>query len=369
MIRLKIGVIDLFAGPGGLSLGFQKAGFSVVIAVESDSSAAETYEKNFPHTKILRKRVEETNGGELAELARTRGFEKTLVVGGPPCQPYSLANKQNNGNEHPSASAVSHFVRLVEEVRPVAFLFENVVTFLHMEGWDQFIGKLQAVGYSTSFGKLEARNYGIPQNRKRLFVAGFADETDFDIASLNKQASKWPVVRDAIFGLPSLPSRGGGVDDAPHPGDNTSSYSTDLAKEAKRLFNHWSTKHSEEVVRTITCIKPGKSLKEMWNGLPESVRGRFHNFDSLHSNIYRRLTWSGLSPTIVHVRRAMLLHPRQNRILSVREAARLQSFPDTFRFFGGVHQQYQQVANAVPPLMAKRIAETVAVTLNELLRE
>jgi DNA (cytosine-5)-methyltransferase 1 len=352
----KIGVIDLFAGPGGLSLGFEKAGFMVVAAVESDPSAAETYEKNFPNTKVLKKRAEETTGVELVETARAKGFERTLIVGGPPCQPYSLANKQNNGNRHPSASAVSHFVRLVEEVRPVAFLFENVVTFQRMDGWDQFIIKLQAIGYSTSFGKLEARNFGVPQNRKRLFMAGFANGTDFDIASLNQQASRYPVVREAISGLPPLPSCGGGSDDAPHPGENPSQYSAALVRGAKRLFNHWSTKHSEEVVSTISCIKPGKSLKGMWNSLPESVRRRFHNFESLHSNIYRRLTWNALSPTIVHVRRAMLLHPTQDRILSVREAARLQSFPDTFRFFGGIHHQYQQVANAVPPLMAECIA-------------
>jgi len=366
MISSEIAVIDLFAGPGGLSLGFQKAGFRVIIAVESDQSAADTYEKNFPHTKILRKKIEETSGSELDEIARIKGFEETLIIAGPPCQPYSLGNRQNNGNGHPAASAVSHFVRLVEEVKPVAFLFENVVTFQRMKGWDQFINRLQAIGYSISSGQLEARNFGVPQVRKRLFVAGFADEINFDIASLNKQTSRCPVVREAISGLPSLPSRGGGFDEASHSGDNTSSYSAHLANGAKRLFNHWSTKHTEEVVRTINCIKPGKSLKTMWNILPESVKGRFHNFDSLHSNIYRRLAWRGFSPTIVHVRRAMLLHPRQNRILSVREAARLQSFPDDFRFFGGKHNQYQQVANAVPPLMAECIADSFEEAFSKL---
>jgi len=364
-VMSEVGVVDLFAGPGGLSLGFQRAGFRVIIAVESDQYAAETYEKNFPHTEVLKKRIEATNGSELKEIAKTMGFEKVLIVGGPPCQPYSLANMQNNGNSHPSASAVSHFARLVEEVSPVAFLFENVVTFKYMYGWDQFISELKAMGYSISdrsIGQLEACNFCVPQNRKRLFVAGFANRIDFDISSLNRQAKKCPVVRDAISDLPPLPKCGGGSDDIPHPREDKSSYSTSLAKGANRLFNHWSTKHSEEVVKTISCIKPGKNLKEMWNNLPNSVRERFNNYDSLHSNIYRRLTWDGLSPTIVHVRRAMLLHPRQDRILSVREAARLQSFPDTFRFLGGIHQQ---VANAVPPFMAERIARLFKNTLSK----
>jgi len=353
-----VGVVDVFAGPGGLSSGFKEAGFRIVAAVECDKSSADTYEKNFPEAKVFRKRVEDTSGDELVNVARNCGSEKIVMVAGPPCKPYSTANMHNNKNrgDHPDSSAVNHFVRLIEEVEPVAFLFENVTMFSGMEGWNPFLDKLRSLGYSVSHTKLEAQNFGIPQRRRRLFVAGAWGRNDFDIAALRGASNPELEVRDAICNLPRLPRGGGGCDEVQHPKAERSFYAAKLAKNAKKLFNHWSTRHSEEVIETISHIKPGMSLKKTWNNLPRKVKNRYHKPEAIHNNIYRRLRWKELSPTIVHVRRAMLLHPSQDRILSVREAARLQSFDDTFRFYGGIHYQYQQVANAVPPLLAKEVA-------------
>jgi len=134
------------------------------------------------------------------------------------------------------------------------------------------------------------------------------------------------------------------------------------------LYNHVSTKsgvRNPKVVERFKFIPPGKSLKDIWPDLPKHLKEGIYCVERgvVHSNIYRRLSWNLPAPTIVHVRKAVLIHPSQHRLLSVREAARLQSFPDRYRFFGGISGQYQQVADAVPPLMAKKIASRLVLYL------
>ena len=354
----RMGVIDLFSGSGGLSLGFKRAGFKITAAVELNPQAAETYRKNFHRTRVFEQNITSIKGSKLLDNAASQGVHETIVIGGPPCQPYSVANKQNNGDDHPYASSVTHYSRLVREIRPSAFLFENVVSFRHLEGWDRFLEDFRRAGYKVSFTGLRSSQFGIPQDRYRLFVTGFLNGHGFDISTLTVNGNgHYLSVKDAIWGLPELPESGGGQTRIPHPRKAKSQYSRMLMGNTARLYNHWATTHSEEVVKTISCIRQGKSLLDMWQELPRSVRSRFKNKDALHTNIYKRLSWRKISPTIVHVRRAMLLHPVEDRIISVREAARLQSFPDAFRFYGGWDREYQQVADAVPPLLSAHIAK------------
>ncbi len=290
---------------------------------------------------------------------------------GPPCQPFSRANRQKTGMEHPSASAVEHFWRILAELKPDAFLFENVTAFETLEGGSSLAGLVEAVGelgFAITVSKLEAQEFGVPQGRRRLFIGGIVYDGTLDLSRkyrgyesiLGSSSNVNGVcVRDAISDLPRLP-RGGG-------GNEISDYSQSNGKElcpfqkimrsgSSRLFNHWSSRHSEEVMETIRQIKSGLSLAKAWDTLSDSTRRRYSNSESIQSNVYRRLRWKTVAPTIVHPRRAMLLHPKQNRILSVREAARLQTFQDTFRFCGRLDSQYQQVANAVPPFLAFSLA-------------
>lgn len=354
----RMGVIDLFSGAGGLSLGFKRAGFKIVAAVELNPLPAETYRKNFRRARMFEQDIASVRGSKLLDVAASRGAEETIVIGGPPCQPYSLANKQNNGEDHPYASSVTHYGRLVREIRPSAFLFENVTSFKHLEGWDRFLQDFRKAGYKVSFTGLRSSQFGIPQDRYRLFVTGFLNGHSFDISTLSANGNgHFLSVKDAIWGLPELPESGGGKTRIPHPRKAKSEYSKRLMGNSARLYNHWTTIHSDEVLRTISCIRQGRSLLDMWQQLPLSVRKRFKNKEALHTNIYRRLAWRKVSPTIVHVRRAMLLHPVEDRVISVREAARLQSFPDSFRFYGGRDMEYQQVADAVPPMLSAYIAK------------
>jgi DNA (cytosine-5)-methyltransferase 1 len=360
--------IDLCSGAGGLSLGFQRAGFRIAVAVECKPSVAETYQNNFPCTEVIQEKIENVTGERLLDKVSQRPFGKLVLAGGTPCQPFSQANHQNKGKDHPSASTVDHFVRLVEEVRPEGFLFENVANFQLInkgKSMRQFLNKLKKLSYNVSFAILKSEDFGVPQLRKRLFVGGIKSNSwrDFDI-NIVKRRKVRPTVGDAISDLPFLQDGGGGADAMNYPNQKKlTSYQRRTRKGSQVLYNHWSSKNSPEVVRTISYIGPGQSLKKSWNHLPQDVRNRYKNSDNIHYNIYKRLIWNGLSPTIVHPRRAMLLHPYQNRIITVREAARLQDFPDKFRFSGGIDSQYQQVANAVPPSVAESLAHLYTIYL------
>jgi DNA (cytosine-5)-methyltransferase 1 len=367
----QFAVIDLFSGPGGLSLGLDRAGFRIATAVECDRHATETYRENFPETELISREVESVDGGKLRDIVSRKPYKRLVLVGGPPCQPFSTANLQNNGSSHPSASAVDHFARLVEEVRPDAFLFENVTNFQSIdkgESLRQFLRKLgKEMQYKVSLAHLNSEEFGVPQRRVRLYIGGVRGglNREFDLTTL-KQNKRKMNVEDAISDLPFLQDGGGGSDKMGYPScKKPASYQRWARKGSRFLYNHWSSKNSAEVVNTIRNIVPGLSLKKSWSRLPETVKKRYKSAENIHSTIYRRLSWATASPTIVHPRRAMLLHPSQNRIITVREAARLQSFPDKFRFRGGIHDQYQQVANAVPPLVAEALAHFYIIHLGD----
>jgi len=349
----------------------------LAFGIEDNSYAAKTYRSNFPEATVLEKDVRNVLGSEIRLMLDERfpRGQKTILVGGPPCQPFSYANRQQKrfGAGHPSASAVEHFWRLIREVGPDAFLFENVVTFETIDGGSSLRSLVEAteqLGFSVSVTKLDAKNFGVPQRRRRLFVGGVRGITGFEIPDVTskdlhvgKERSddlQEVTVRDAISDLPRLPRGGGGreVIEYEEPSRNDLCvYQKAARANASKLCNHWSSKHGEPVMETFRYIKTGSSLIEVWDILPQRISERYGNKDSIQSNIYRRLSWGSLSPTVVHPRRAMLIHPKQNRIISVREAARLQGFPDSFRFCGSLDSQYQQVANAVPPPMAEFLGQ------------
>jgi len=374
--KRQIAVIDLFSGPGGLSFGLERArvGFKIAAAVECDQYASETYKENFPNTQLIMQRVEDVNSDKLLDIASRKNFRKLFLVGGPPCQPFSTANLQNNGSKHPSASAVDYFVRLIEETNPDAFLFENVTNFQRIDkgkSINRMIKKLsKELHYKVSVAQLNSEAFSVPQHRVRLYIGGIQGnmKQNFDLNLITvKKRRKNVTVSDAISDLPFLEDGGGGSNEADYPSNRKlTPYQKRARKGSKKLYNHWSSKNSAEVIDTISRIAPGLSLKKSWNALPESTKKRYKSAENIHGNIYKRLSWTTTSPTIVHVRRAMLLHPKKNRILTVREAARLQSFPDTFAFKGHIHNQYQQVANAVPPLVAEALAHFYSNYLGEV---
>jgi len=367
--------VDLFSGPGGLSLGFKNAGFKIVAAVENDKNAAETYRNNFPSVHLFENDIKDVSGEEILEeiCERIPCTSFLVVVAGPPCQPFSVANRQNGGRSHPEATCIDHFTQLISEINPHAFLFENVPNFMRIDNGKSFrdlVADLSGKGYAVSHLEVNADEFGVPQRRRRLFIVGIKCNKNFRfekyLASFKKK-EKVPI-EAAISDLPDVDPCGEQKEEMDYPPlkRKLSSYQMRCRHESKKLYNHICPKHSKEVIETISLIKPGMNLKKSWKNLPSSIRDRYKSPEKIHGNIYRRLSWNEVSPTIVHPRRAMLLHPDQNRVISVREAARLQSFPDTFRFYGGKNSQYQQVADAVPPLLAEAVAKAIMNALSQI---
>jgi DNA (cytosine-5)-methyltransferase 1 len=354
-------VIDLFSGAGGLSLGFARKGFQIGIAADYDKNAAQTYTANIPCLRYLQTDVKSLEGNHLLDLLSHKPRSKLILLAGAPCQPFSQANMQNNGQRHPSAHAVDELVRILEELKPDAFLFENVVKFKKIsegKSFKKLLKRLSDSNYQLTSTELNAEEFGVPQKRVRFFLAGLRTEKQgFDLTLIPKSNLRFKV-RDAISDLPPIQDGGGGLDEIEFESkDNSSEYQRQMRSEGRKLFNHWCTKNGSLVMETIANIPSGKSLITAWDQIPAKLRQRYKNRANVHYNIYRRLTWDHPSVTVVHPRRAMLLHPFQNRIITVREAARLQSFPDGFRFCGGIDSQYQQVANAIPPIVAENIAQ------------
>jgi DNA (cytosine-5)-methyltransferase 1 len=364
--------IDLFCGAGGLSLGFKVAGFKIAVAVDNDENVRHTYMYNNPNVKFLLESVENLSGDKLLDIVASMGISDVdVVIGGPPCQAFSYANRRTNGLNDPNSNCVMEFVRLIAEIKPKAFLMENVVGIRSIQKGNflkNIIDQVKKLGYKQIRNEvLQADCFGVPQHRKRNFLIGTLNDASIDLAWRTKDA---PTVKEAISDLPPLPNGGGGANEMDYIGDPQTKYQKLLRRGATKLFNHLTTpsgKRDFRVVETFKLIPPGEALSSVWKNLPERLKKRFHCFERgvVHSNIYRRLDWNKPAPTIVHVRKAVLIHPSQNRLLSVREAARLQGFPDKYRFFGGVSSQYQQVADAVPPPMAKAIAKKLFQVLQK----
>jgi len=353
--------VDIFSGAGGLSLGFKWAGFRIAVALDRDGYARQTYAHNNPEVLFLQRSVRTISGREILRIANVEKVD--VLIAGPPCSPYSMANRQRNGSAHPDSDAVHHFLRLVGEIHPRSFVMENVRGIQFLNGGRTFkriCSKAKAQGYEVQQKILEATALGVPQRRKRLFLIGFENgNPDFNFNSLDVRLN----VLDAISDLPSLPEGGGGAIEMNYNKESRTDYQKLMRGSCHTLLNHMSTLSSPLSLARFKHIPPKGSLRTIWDKLPQSLKKGISSIKKVHWNIYRRLPLKEPSYTIVHVRKAVLIHPYEHRLISAREAARLQSFPDSYRFFGGIDAQYQQIADATPPLVAKALAERIAVLL------
>lgn len=349
---------DICSGIGGLTAGFISAGWRIRLGVEKNKETAERYVAN-TGVSVVEKSVRCISGEHLKKLI---GEKISILIGGPPCRAFSLANRKNSGVSHPAFDLIRHFMRTVGEILPEVFVMENVPSLLNFySGFKRIQKKYELKGYSIEKFILNASDFGVPQSRKRVFVIGvknyrglLKEDMDFELLKLKSMEL---TVADAISDLPNIAEGGGGFN-----GDYSKKAKTEYQKLMRRgsktVKNHITPRHSGEVIETIKRIPPGKSLKEVYNLLPTELQ-RYGSLENLHSNIYRRLVWSEISPTIVHPRRAMLVHPASNRILSVREAARLQCLFDFWKFSTNTNDGYQEVADAVPFLLARSVGTAV----------
>jgi len=346
-------VIEFFAGAGGLSLGFARAGFRVEMAVDNRSAAVETHRWNLGAPA----RDLDLSAGNLALPSAT------VIVGGPPCQGFSSAGQRKRGDKR--NTLVSRFASLVAQLRPAMFVFENVEGFITAEGGSRVIELLEPLvvaGYRIHLRKVNAANFGVPQHRKRVIAIG---------------ALGWnphfPEPTHTAYGAPG--ARLGGFHLLPTPTLGEALANLPLASEVGpgEPEDHYRVPLEGRDLERARMLRPGQTMKD----LPESYwhdsyrRRAFRRvMDGMATERrggapagLRRLRLEEPSKAITGASRNEFVHPREDRCLTVRECARLQTFPDRFRFFGSASERMQLIGNAVPPLLASKIADAVLESL------
>lgn len=335
-------VIDLFSGAGGLSYGFEMAGFNVLLGIDNDEAALNTFKLNHNESKILKCDITSISyKSDIKPLIGDRNID--VIVGGPPCQGMSISGPRKF--DDPRNGLYLSYIRLVKEIMPKAFVIENVsgiVSLFKGRIKDHIIDELTKIGYKVQFKTLIASDYGVPQNRKRVIFVGTLE----DGFSYPEPVGDTITTKMAISDLPRLEYE---------LGDTESDYLTPPQNEYQKLmrcysqkvYNHVAANHSDRVKEIIALVPDGGNYKS----LPEELR------ETRKFNVaWTRFPSDKPSPTIDTGHRHHF-HYKFNRVPTVRESARLQSFPDNFIFTGNKTQQFRQVGNAVPPILAKIIAD------------
>ena len=344
--------IDLFSGAGGMSLGARCAGVDVALAVECDPYAASTYSANHRGTPVFNNDIRKLTRQRLGAVAK-KG--PTIVFGGPPCQGFSYSNLRTRSAENPENWLVTEFLRVVRVWKPDWVVFENVRGIVNTAGGifvDYVVDQLVKLGYTTIHGLLNAMDFGVPQDRTRFFLVGCRCGIAPKLPGRTRRRT--PTTADAISDLPRL-DNGASESWLPYGDSSPSFYTRRLRNGTDNSPNHLVTRNSQLVVRRYSHIPPGGN----WENIPGRLMHNYADRTRCHTGIYHRLRPDEPSVVIGNYRKNMLIHPTQNRGLSVREAARIQSFPDDYEFHGSIGFQQQQVGNAVPPLLAEAVFKTI----------
>lgn len=372
-------IIDLFAGCGGLSTGFEMAGFNIPLAVEKDEWASETYKKNHPDTNVLTDDI--TQVLDLQSLLSDENMTIDGIIGGPPCQGFSLSG--NRDKKDPRNSLFMEFVRFVRFFKPKFFVMENVTGILSMQmkngelAKNVIVNEFSGAGYHVETFVLNAAEFGVPQSRMRVFFIGLRDDIEYDkekIAPKGFLFGKDQVtIEQAIMDLPVLKA-GEGQDVCDYTMEPKTDYQRWVRNGSDKVYNHVTMRHTARLVERFSHIGYGQSVADVDQEFQQRQRGDAGKISGkVYSQNNMRPYPDRPSPTVPASFQSNFIHPFENRNYTAREGARLQSFPDTYIFCGKRTtmsweknlSQYQQIGNAVPPLLAKAIAETVMRYLNE----
>lgn len=332
-------VIDLFCGCGGLSLGFEQAGYNVLVGVDVWKDALITYKANHTNSKTLQADLMNLSPEDVVNTIGTSSVD--VIIGGPPCQGFSIAGKRIIDDER--NKLYKSFVRMVEYFKPKAFVMENVPNILTMgEGIikESILKDFKELGYNVTTKVLLASNYGVPQNRRRAVFVGLLNGSEYQYP---EPTTITPVTaKEAISDLPEDTLEEG----APYVVAPQSEFQKQIREGSTGVYNHEITVHTEQTQRIIAMVPDGGNYKN----LPEELQ----NTRKVH------IAWTRLNsqrPSItIDTGHFHHFHYKYNRVPTVRESARFQSFPDTFVFIGNKTSKLKQVGNAVPPMMAKEIA-------------
>lgn len=353
---MGIKIIDLFCGAGGFSYGFEKAGFECVLALDKWNQAIETF--NINHKNKCGQNIDIYN--YTNEMIRNLNKNNHIVgiIGGPPCQGYSMVGTRDHTDAR--NNLYLQYVRFVEQIKPVFFVLENVKGLLTLnKGFfkNDILNRFDQIGYNVNFKVLKASEYGVPQNRERVFFVGLRRDLFKDrfmeFPKPNKE--KFISTQEAIGDLPSLDN-----------GEDSTKYKCEAQNDFQRMMrknnisnvikNNDITIHTEKTKKIISMISDGGNIRD----LPEEYY-KVRNYNTA----FKRMN-SKLPSTTIDCGHRNYFHYKENRIPTVREAARIQSFPDEFEFLGSKTSQYTQVGNAVPPLLGYEIAKMIKNILESL---
>ena len=344
--------IDIFAGAGGMSLGASLAGIDVQFAVENDPWACGTYRRNHPKTAIQEGDIRKVTAKTLQPWLECA--DDLVLFGGPPCQGFSWSNAKTRNDANSNNWLFREFIRVARILKPAWIVFENVQGFVDTEGGifrESTERCFKRLGYETWTDKLNAIDFGVPQDRTRFFLVGSMHHPNFRFPKRRKQRI---TVDDAIRDLPSLPN-GHSKCWMPYGRKRPSDYAKRMRGDRKGCCNNLVTRNAEFVLERYSYVPQGGN----WEDIPENKMDNYADRTRCHTGIYHRLISKEPSIVIGNFRKNMLIHPYQDRGLSVREAARLQAFPDSYEFVGSIGFQQQQVGNAVPPLLAKSVFASI----------
>ncbi|MBI5775605.1 MAG: DNA cytosine methyltransferase [Verrucomicrobia bacterium] len=367
-------IIDLFSGCGGMSLGFEMAGLPTAVASEIDEWAGDTFEKNHPHTKLLRGDIRDIKDWNALVPSAIRN-RVDGVVGGPPCQGFSLSGSRDRHD--PRNSLFMDFLRCVGHFRPKFFVMENVPGLLSMKTadgspvMDIILGEFSKTGYKTSYSVLNAAWFGAPQLRERVFIIGVDSKYPYNESLIfprpQIQPDDYVTVDMAVSDLPLIRA-GEGTERQEYQMPPQNEYQKWARQSSTGVFNHVAMRHTERLVERFKIIKAGQSVAHvpaehsaLKRGNPKIKSGKVYGQNNMR--VFPNLP----SPTVAASFQSNFIHPHLNRNFTAREGARLQSFPDHYIFMGRRTtmswekslSQYQQIGNAVPPLLAKAIAENI----------
>lgn len=376
--RHRATAVDLFSGAGGITLGLLKAGFDVRLCADVSATCGATHSRNFPSIPFLNRDVAKLKGKDVLEGAGLKRGQLDLLIGGPPCQGFSILGRREI--DDPRNGLFGQFLRIAFEIRPKCVVIENVPGLATLNGGAilQEIGRaFSKARYRIDCAELLAAQYGVPQMRWRMFFVAWRDDLGISSAGFpqpthgrcgigdlvpNRTISPedmrgFLTIGDAISDLPPIMSGELGV---AYVGRPQTAYQRLLRQGMRReLFNHYAPRMSAINLARIDHLEPGDD----WRNLPRHLLpgGMQRALRKDHTRRFRRMTWEGVARSIItrfrDPKSGEYIHPDQRRTISIREAARIQSFPDWFEFMGGYSDQYEQVGNAVPPLLAEAVAK------------
>ena len=348
-------VIDLFSGCGGLSLGFQEAGFHVLLGVDNDKAALKTFAQN--HTDSVAEILDLSSASSMERIAVIAADRPVdVIVAGPPCQGFSLTGPRNF--DDPRNKLYLSVVSAVRRFKPKAFVIENVTGMASLYGGevkDEIVRRLQSLGYNVNWKILLAADYGVPQLRRRLFFVGVQKKYgEFTFPKPISSPANYVTCEQAIGDLPSRQKELGWETDS-YSSEPVSDYAKMMRGSQNVLHNHVATNHTDHVKSVIALVPPGGNYKDLPPGVGDSRK--FH------------VAWTryhGQKPSnTIDTGHRNHFHYKYNRVPTIREFARLQSFPDDFVFYGTKTEQNRQVGNAVPPLLGKAIALQLAALITD----